>query len=385
MFFTEIGKRVDKKFQEVKELKTQIDTQLKQIDNIHNRIESLKNEILIREMGLKQKELAIEKICKEKSLGFPWLEDKLSEYEEYFDLRIANYLKTKKHPAESAAENIKRISKENRTLKAQYKVVKNYISYYESLFPWLTDYIGENLDNLLIQVTKEEDESNEDPVKKFITTSEYNNLTNVERNQRALDRYWRTRKENWMIGRDYERYVGYSYEIKGYTVKYQGILEGREDLGRDLICTKNNNTLIIQCKYWSKEKLIHENHINQLFGTTVKYILDNFNPRDKSDVFSIISTGNVVAKLITSTMLSETAKKFADSLGIQYIENNGMDFNYPCIKCNISRLNGAKIYHLPFDQQYDKTIIEFNKNEKYVKSVHDAESLGFRRAWRWLG
>ncbi|MEY3495804.1 MAG: hypothetical protein RJA80_26 [Actinomycetota bacterium] len=32
---------------------------------------------------------------------------------------------------------------------------------------------------------------------------------------------------------------------------------------------------------------------------------------------------------------------------------------YPVIKCNIAS-NGEKIYHLPFDQQYDKTLIKYS-------------------------
>ena len=55
---------------------------------------------------------------------------------------------------------------------------------------------------------------------------------------------------------------------------YQGIEMGLADLGRDLICTNGQQTEIVQCKYWSKEKKINEKHINQLFGTTVKYLID---------------------------------------------------------------------------------------------------------------
>jgi len=45
--------------------------------------------------------------------------------------------------------------------------------------------------------------------------------------------------------------------------------------------------------------------------------------------------------------------------------------------------DGAKIYHLPFDQQYDRTKIISDKGEKYVYTVAEAEKAGFRRAWRW--
>ena len=56
---------------------------------------------------------------------------------------------------------------------------------------------------------------------------------------------------------------------------------------------------------------------------------------------------------------------------------------YPCIKCNIS-ISGEKIYHLPFDQQYDKVKIN-GRGECYVGTILEAEKKGFRRAFRWKG
>lgn len=55
-----------------------------------------------------------------------------------------------------------------------------------------------------------------------------------------------------------------------------------------------------------------------------------------------------------------------------------------CCQVNKKR-TGEKIYHLPMDQQYDRTIIEKDRNEHYVKTVAEAEKAGFRRAWRWRG
>ena len=54
------------------------------------------------------------------------------------------------------------------------------------------------------------------------------------------------------------------------------------------------------------------------------------------------------------------------------------------IKCNLSN-NGEKIFHLPFDQQYDKIKIEPEKKEQYVTTVYEAFELGYRRAKRWRG
>jgi hypothetical protein len=40
---------------------------------------------------------------------------------------------------------------------------------------------------------------------------------------------------------------------------------------------------------------------------------------------------------------------------------------------------------LPFDQQYDTTVVELDKGERWVAAAAEAEALGFRRAWRWKG
>jgi hypothetical protein len=57
---------------------------------------------------------------------------------------------------------------------------------------------------------------------------------------------------------------------------------------------------------------------------------------------------------------------------------------YPIINRNVSQRDGEKIFHLPFDQQYDRTLIEYT-DECYVETVVEAEALGFRRALRWRG
>ncbi len=60
--------------------------------------------------------------------------------------------------------------------------------------------------------------------------------------------------------------------------------------------------------------------------------------------------------------------------------------SYPCIKCNIGRSESGetKIYHLPFDQQYDATKIK-NRGEFYAMTVKEAEDAGFRRTFKWFG
>lgn len=320
---------------------------------------------------------AIVQLAKEKSLGFPWLAKAYSDYFDLQDQQLANYLESKPQPARRAAEHLKEMATRRRAAEQAYRVLRYQLEYYESLFPWLVDFKGEDIDDLIKQIVEKKEEPLEelkepdDAAKKWLTAAEYGSLPTVQKYQLALDRYWKRKKTKWEIGRDYERYVGYRYESDGYNVYYQGIVEGFEDLGRDLICVKGNDARIVQCKCWSKKKQIHEKHIFQLYGTVVAYRIDHPNM-------------NTYASFVTSTSLSERAKQFAKELQMEIVEGYPLD-SYPCIKCNVSRRDRTKIYHLPFDQQYDKTLVEEERNECYVETVKEAEDLGFRRAFRWHG
>lgn len=244
------------------------------------------------------------------------------------------------------------------------------LNYLINLYPVLEDVIDTEFNELDITF---DDIENYDPVRDWITKEEYQKLSTTERNQLALDNYVKSRKSNWQIGRDYELSIGHRYETMGLRVEYTGTFLGIADLGRDLIVHTDGGIKIMQCKYWSKSKLIHEKHIMQLFGTVMSYRIEH--GRD-----------DVIGVLITNTKLSDVAKFHAKKLGIRYEEDQIMD-DFPRIKCNIGRDEKGKItkiYHLPMDQQYDRTKIT-KKGEFYAHTVADAEAKGFRRAYKWYG
>ena len=70
-------------------------------------------------------------------------------------------------------------------------------------------------------------------------------------------------------------------------------------------------------------------------------------------------------------------------MGVEVHERVPLE-RYPCIKCNYTQAHG-KIYHLPFDQQYDRTKIQDPQTECFVPTVKEAEARGYRRAYRWRG
>ena len=260
--------------------------------------------------------------------------------------------------------------------------------------PWLSD-----LEDDPIEPTnsyKNPNYKDSDVAGYWLTPEEYHQLSPTERNQLALDRYKKRHKTNAEIGREYERYIGYLYEEKGYSVTYYGIERGLEDFGRDLICKKGGRTLVIQCKCWSnkKKKIIREKHINQLYGTTIAYKVslalgidaDKIDdaPIEYIDHLDIdFNSYNVQPIFFSTVPYSTSAVLFADLLKIKLVTKPLGD--YPMIKCNISARTGERIYHLPFDQQYDKCVITPSEGEFYASTVQEAEKAGFRRAIRWLG
>lgn len=314
-------------------------------------------------------------LAKERQIGFPLLAKAYDEYFKLQDGQIETYLINKKHPAYKAAEVLSEYNRIKRIALKDKRISDYIIEYYESTCPFLLD-LKEELD-----LPKEEDlklleeyspEEKEDEVINYLTIEEYRKLPSIERNQMALDRFKNRKWSKWLIGRMYERYVGYLYEQKGYGVDYIGIFRGYEDLGRDLICSNEKEIIIIQCKCWSQFKTIYEKYIFQFFGTVFEY-------RDKNP------NQNVRALFYTSTRLSELANRFAKELNIELKENFPLNNAYPCIKCNVSRASREKIYHLPFDQQYDKVKIEPQRGEFYCSTVTEAEKKGFRRAFRYRG
>lgn len=250
--------------------------------------------------------------------------------------------------------------------------------YIMSLFPELQEYIdGEAVQELPSEVPEEF----EDKRQYYIPKEEWETLSESQRSQIALNKYnERRRLTNSQVGRDYEEYIAFLFRdrCKGAVIDMYGEQKGLADLGRDLIVKHGGKVYIVQCKRWSQDKVIREKHIMQLFGSTIEYCWE----MRKKDIHPLDVIGkSVIPVFVTTTELSSTATRFAERLGV-VVQKVPMG-EYPQIKCNIGR-DGEKIYHLPFDQQYNSTIIEHNKGEFYAWNVEEAEKAGYRRAQRYI-
>lgn len=343
----------------------------------------LENERLCMQENLltKKKKLLLEDVSNEalksffseKSQTYPWFAKIFSDYIYVLDMRNESSLKSLK--GSKASMERERLRSENRDLNFQNKLLEHQLAVYESVAPWLLEFKEFSPDEVVSEMSISDDgisvsspSSDYELIKTYISEYEYNRLSDSEKYQLALDRWKKRSKSNWAAGIEYERYIGYLYETQNYHVKYQGALSGFEDMGIDVIATKGNTTYLIQCKRYSDKKTVHENTVFQLYGSYVYYKTQR-------------PSKNFIPVIYTSTILSDIAQKCSDFLKIEVHSNYPLQA-YPLIKCNISA-SGEKIYHLPFDQQYDRIVISPKKGEFYANTVQEAEDNGFRRAFRW--
>lgn len=311
-------------------------------------------------------------LIEDKVAGFQFVGMAWGDFQRALAAQQAEALEAKARPALKAADAVRAKGKELAEATRRANAAEWTVALYEYYLPWITELLDQREQQSYVNEGGDEGEvrqRNEDPASQWLSKEEWVALPEGERNQRALDRYLHSRKSPWQLGRDYERYIGYLREQDGCAVTYQGIAKGFEDLGRDVLAERDGTIEVIQCKRWARSKTIHEKHVFQLYGTTVLARLEN---PDKT----------VAGTFTTTTKLSEKAREVAEYLDIKVEEGLPLD-DYPRIKCNLARRGEERIYHLPFDQQYDTTVVEPDRGERYVATVAEAEDRGFRRAWRW--
>lgn len=304
--------------------------------------------------------------------AMPWLAGMMADYLTYdFEVEAKKLEWGSNIQREKKIASVRAIRADAQKRIEEAKIATYQLEYLRTLYPALDDILETDYKDL--NFTGEIPEY--DPVREYLSREEWLSLSQIERDQLALDRYVQSHsKSKWQIGRDYELSVAYEYRKKGYVVDTTGSYLQLEDMGRDVIAKNEENILIIQCKYWSSTKTIHEKHIMQLYGTCVLYQIEN-----------LTMPGVVKGLFITNTKLSDKAKSIAAALNITVVENHPIT-EFPRIKCNIGRdeFGSTKIYHLPMDAQYDITQIK-NPGEFYAFTVKEAVDAGFRRAFKWHG
>lgn len=347
----------------------------KTIQELNEKERKLKNDFELKD-----------KLFEEKTIGFPWIAEQYGYLKSAHLEEIEKTLRLKQNPAIKAADAIRIARHDLKEAEQKYFISQGVLNYYESLFPWLKEFYGADDDFINSISSSSHDDIESDPASKYISPLDWHNLPTQQKFQLALDKYWERKKSKLEIGRIYERFIGYEYEIQGWEVTYFGAIKGFEDLGRDLIAKRKSEIHIVQCKNWASEKNIHEKHIFQLFGTCILFELENDLSQNTNNedlpLLTLLKKQSLQGVFVASCNLSEVARMCAERLGIIVHENKKLE-RFPSIKCVIR--DNEKIYHLPFDQQYDRIKMQLNKGDFYCETIKEAENAGFRRAFRWHG
>jgi restriction system protein len=82
-------------------------------------------------------------------------------------------------------------------------------------------------------------------------------------------------KEKKKLGDEFENHVVNHYKKLGYTIDHRGKKLGRKDGGIDIIATKENEIILIQCKNYLKENSINQKDIRAFNGDCYTYAENN--------------------------------------------------------------------------------------------------------------
>lgn len=345
--------------------KSKLQEQKSQISSMRDEITSLRSELAEHKDNLQN-------VLASNLSSIPWLAGMMSDFMTY-DLEVKARKLAWGHD-QKRAKKVESIRTLRADMMAKFQRGKEAIyqlEYLRKVYPAIDDVLDTNYQDLPFDGKLPE----HDPTRDYMSKEEWATLSQEEKDQLALTRYVETKKKtNWQIGRDYELSVSYELRTHGYATDTFGSYMKLEDLGRDIIAKKDGQTLIVQCKYWSRSKTIHEKHIFQLYGTLVSYRIDH------NDLLEVVSP-----VFVTNTKLSDMARKVAETLEVLVVEGHDM-VDFPRIKCNIGHgdCGETHIYHLPMDDQYDVVQIK-NPGEFYAFTVQEAIDAGFRRAYRWHG
>lgn len=111
------------------------------------------------------------------------------------------------------------------------------------------------------------------------------------------ERYKKLQQENKKRGEDYEEFVASHFKLDGYKIDLNGIKKGKKDKGIDIICQKDNELILIQCKNWkanSKYKINHEK-LKAFVGSCTEYVNEN-KLHNKTIKLKFISSNNILDK-----------------------------------------------------------------------------------------
>ena len=168
-------------------------------------------------------------------------------------------------------------------------------------------------------------------------------------------------------GAQYERFVGHLFEEKGFQVRYNGLREGMNDGGIDLIARAPRKIRLIQCKRWNRA--VDCDTISRLHGGVERYVWNE--RKDKPAQ----SRTHILGVLVTSGDVEPDAQALAEHLGVFVMKNLAYQA-YPAVKAQ-EIVDGMGRFLLPFNPGYDKMPFCIHKGGRFFNTVREALVNGF--------
>lgn len=155
------------------------------------------------------------------------------------------------------------------------------------------------IENIEVKELKKIEELEKVEEKKTNSKKEFKGYTEEQKKAYALKM-----KESKEKGKEYEEFVAGHFKLNGYDVNLHGIKKGKKDKGIDIICTKDEELIFIQCKNWkvnNKYKIGHET-LKAFVGSCTEYVNENK-----------LFDKKIKLKFITSNyIIDESGKKFLE-------------------------------------------------------------------------
>lgn len=120
-------------------------------------------------------------------------------------------------------------------------------------------------------------------------------------------------------GREFEDHIADRYRNAGWEVWHRARARGGADLGIDLVATRGERHVLVQCRRWSIGREVESEVVEILARDTDAYVRRRLAEHQAS--FDFLTPRTYGAVLIATCSLSEPARQRARELGIQFREN----------------------------------------------------------------
>ena len=120
------------------------------------------------------------KILEQRKSQFPWLASAFADLGALAGERDAKFLESKKHPAKKAADEVREHALRRHEAEKKLRILNYRTEYSERLFPWIVDYVGDDVPDYAVDVSGSENETTDDPASNWLTKAEYERLSSTE-------------------------------------------------------------------------------------------------------------------------------------------------------------------------------------------------------------